>query len=242
MSAVQESFQEIPAFIHRTSSRSRSVRISISDKGEVVVTTPPRFPLGRIHDFLRQSRGWIEKHLILHKRRVKVGDKNSLLYFGSIKTVKIAQHPRSSAVVVDGDAVIISPVQHTAESISRALIRWLKSEAEQYLIMETAKIARRMRQHYTAIQIRDQKTRWGSCSIRGNLQFNWRLVQAPKDVIDYVIMHELAHLEHMNHSRRFWDYVQEFDPNYVDHKRWLRLHGAALHQDFAFDPAVCGVA
>ncbi len=82
--------------------------------------------------------------------------------------------------------------------------------------------------HYTSITIRDQKTRWGSCSSRGTLSFNYRLIFAPAKVLDYVVVHELCHLTHMNHSKDFWDMVASVMPDYKDCKNWLKNHGHEL--------------
>lgn len=81
---------------------------------------------------------------------------------------------------------------------------------------------------YTSVTIRDQKTRWGSCSSRGTLSFNYRLIFAPPAVLDYVVVHELCHLTHMNHSKEFWNMVGSVMPDYQTHKRWLREHGREL--------------
>ena len=81
------------------------------------------------------------------------------------------------------------------------------------------------------ISIKDQRTLWGSCSVRGNLNFNWRLVLAPPDVMDYVVIHELAHLREMNHSRRFWAIVAEFAPEYRRHRKWLHDNCRALRRE-----------
>lgn len=81
---------------------------------------------------------------------------------------------------------------------------------------------------YTSLTIRDQKTRWGSCSSRGTLSFNYRLVFAPVDVLDYVVVHELCHLTHMNHSKDFWNLVESVMPDYKKHKKWLSDHGHEL--------------
>ncbi len=81
---------------------------------------------------------------------------------------------------------------------------------------------------YTSVTIRDQKTRWGSCSSRGTLSFNYRLIFAPSEVLDYVVVHELCHLTHMNHSKDFWNMVASVMPEYKLHKKWLREHGHEL--------------
>lgn len=82
--------------------------------------------------------------------------------------------------------------------------------------------------HYTTITIRDQKTRWGSCSSRGTLSFNYRLIYGPAGPLDYVVVHELCHLTHMNHSKDFWNMVERIMPDYRIYKQWLREHGQEL--------------
>lgn len=82
--------------------------------------------------------------------------------------------------------------------------------------------------NYTSITVRDQRSRWGSCSSRGTLSFNYRLIFAPSEVLDYVVVHELCHLTHMNHSRDFWNMVASIMPEYKIRKKWLRDHGQEL--------------
>jgi predicted metal-dependent hydrolase len=88
--------------------------------------------------------------------------------------------------------------------------------------------ARRLGLVYGRIRIADQRTRWGSCSGRGTLSFNWRLAVAPPEVLEYVVVHELCHLRHPNHSRAFWEAVEAARPGYDAERRWLREHGAEL--------------
>ncbi len=82
---------------------------------------------------------------------------------------------------------------------------------------------------FKRVSVKDQRTVWGSCTRAGNLNFNWRLSLAPDEVLDYLVIHELAHRAEMNHSRRFWAIVERVCPDHRHHRRWLRKHGAALH-------------
>ena len=113
------------------------------------------------------------------------------------------------------------------------------SEAEQRLYRDKARdifeqkvsyYARMMGVSYGRIAIRDQKTRWGSCSGEGNLNFNWRLIFAPAGVLDYVVVHELAHRKEMNHSPRFWKVVEDTMPEYRKYQKWLKENGRGLHR------------
>lgn len=85
---------------------------------------------------------------------------------------------------------------------------------------------------YSSITVRDQKTRWGSCSSRGTLSFNYRLIFAPPAVLDYVVVHELCHLTHMNHSKEFWNLVGSVMPDYKKHRKWLKEHGRELTLEY----------
>jgi predicted metal-dependent hydrolase len=156
---------------------------------------------------------------------------------------------------------LIVPLGTTARSVDRALrhhARWIgkqvASEPPRVLdlkrfvlteaqgrrlarrtIAETAvREAARIGVSYARISIRDTRSRWGSCSSSGSLSFSWRLVLAPREVLDYVVVHELCHLRHHDHSPRFWDLVAEVWPRYRDHKAWLDTHGWEL---LAYRPA-----
>lgn len=82
---------------------------------------------------------------------------------------------------------------------------------------------------FNRLSVKDQRTLWGSCTREGNLNFSWRLALAPDPVLDYLIVHELSHRAHMNHSRRFWEVVETVCPGHRSHRRWLRKNGRALH-------------
>jgi predicted metal-dependent hydrolase len=86
-----------------------------------------------------------------------------------------------------------------------------------------------MNVNYNTIQIKDQTSRWGSCSSKGGLNFSWRLIKAPAEVLQYVVIHELAHRKHLDHSKNFWVMVEKFDPFFREHRRWLRRHQQDLH-------------
>lgn len=100
-----------------------------------------------------------------------------------------------------------------------------REEARRRLKERTAFFAERMDVSYGKITVREQRTRWGSCSSRGNLNFNWKLIRMPREILDYVVVHELAHRKEMNHSRAFYQIVASVLPDYRNCERWLREHG-----------------
>lgn len=109
--------------------------------------------------------------------------------------------------------------------------------AGQVLRERAEHFARQMEVSFERISIRDQKTRWGSCSARGNLNFNWRLILAPSEVLDYVVVHELAHRKEMNHSERFWKLVESVLPDYQERRKWLKENGDLLMSGVTFHEA-----
>lgn len=115
-------------------------------------------------------------------------------------------------------------------SLSEAEEKLYRQQAREVFALKTDYYAKNMGVAYGRISIRDQKTRWGSCSAEGNLNFNWRLVMAPAGVLDYVVVHELAHRKEMNHSAAFWEVVEETMPEYKKYRKWLKENGQTLHR------------
>lgn len=120
------------------------------------------------------------------------------------------------------------PVSNLTDAQRAALEKRYIAAAKEYFPKRAAYFAPLTGGTFTRITIRDQKTRWGSCSAKGTLSFNWRLMLAPPAVLDYVVIHELCHLTHMNHSKAFWALVESACPDYRTHRKWLKDHGQEL--------------
>ena len=116
------------------------------------------------------------------------------------------------------------------QPLSEAEQRLYRDKAREIFEQKVSYYAQMMGVSYGRIAIRDQKTRWGSCSGEGNLNFNWRLIFAPAGVLDYVVVHELAHRKEMNHSPRFWKVVEDTMPEYRKYQKWLKENGRGLHR------------
>jgi predicted metal-dependent hydrolase len=209
--------------------RSRNLRLRITPKAEVVVSAPPRTPDRIIAQFVSDHTDWILKHQQQVQRQRKTQN-TEMMVFGKMykKVVRAADDCLKQPVVIIDDEMHISPVSQSKASVERALITFLKTTAQKYIIPRTKQFGEVMNISYASITLREQKTRWGSCSSTGALNFNWRLVQYPSAIIDYVIVHELAHRREMNHSHRFWAIVAKYDPDYQSHRQWLRKHGSTV--------------
>lgn len=231
----------------------RSKRSSISLQviaGKVVVRAPLRVKEGYIDKLLVNKSAWIEEKVIqqlsaqssqnqfcvggqiwfdgkLCPLEVTFGSKNNN-FFDGIKlhlVFKAGKELVNSEHSIDESTFIDVP-DHL---IKKRVEAWLKQQAQDYLLPRTHQYSQQMSLTPNAISIRQYKARWGSCNSLGNVQFNYLLMMAPKWVIDYVIVHELCHLQHLNHSRQFWQLVEKYTPNFLLAKQWLKNHQHKLH-------------
>lgn len=129
------------------------------------------------------------------------------------------------AVTVEPERIILSPPWRTVEALTKTWERWLVKQAADSLLPLLRQTAKEMDIEVPAARLREARSRWGSCSSHGAIMLNWRLVQAPVVVQRYVIVHELVHRVHFDHSHAFWAMVAKYDPEVPLHKGWLRRHG-----------------
>lgn len=222
-------------YILKFSERAKRVRISVSDSG-VSLILPKGFPFSRGEAFLRQNAVWVLEQLerrTKNKRIVPAAlPKDVILYHGEPTRVEVVEEPqRKLRARVDagkGKLLVRLPAGE-AEKAGQALEAWLRESARQEIEQVLGQQAKRMQVHFKTLTIRDQRTRWGSCSSKGTLSFNWRLVMAPPTILEYVVIHELSHLTVPNHSTAFWKRVSLYYPDYKTARLWLKGNGPLLH-------------
>jgi predicted metal-dependent hydrolase len=208
----------------RRSERARRVRVTIDPARGVEVVLPRRAPEREAAAAIRELRPWIERRMAeLAATRAAVAARGETVpYLGG--TLSLRGEPGRVRVARRGDVLLVP----TGEGRKPAMERWYRRAAR-------AEIEPRLQQactfagtSYSKLTIRGQRTRWASCSRTGAMSFNWRLLLAPEEILDYVIWHEVCHLEVMDHSPRFWRLVASRSPAYREHVRWLRANGATL--------------
>ena len=213
----------------RESQRARAWRLTVSPRRPLELVVPRGVRDREVVRILESRRGWIEARLAELRARPLLGlDRPGVVWLEGepVPVVRVdGARPRAELghgrlVVAGGEAVVE---------------RWYRREARRRIEAAVAAEADRLSLAPGAVSIRDQRTRWGSCSSRGTLSFSWRLVLAPAEVLRYVVVHELCHLRHPNHSRTFWLAVERALPGYRDPRAWLREHGDELQ---AYEP--CG--
>ena len=130
-------------------------------------------------------------------------------------------NPRTRVRIDGGEAIVLVP-RATRREVKKAVEAWYRREAEVVIKQSVWRLSRRLGLNVNSVMIRNQRTRWGSCSSSGTLSFNLKLATAPQEVIDYVVLHELMHLREPNHSKRFWRLVEQECPDYRRHRLWLK--------------------
>lgn len=208
----------------RRSTRARRVRVTVDPHTGVQVVLPARAAEREAARAVAQLRGWIERRLLeAADVRARVAARGATVpYLGA--DLRLVAQPGRTRVHRRGDELLV-PEGVAAQP---ALERWYRRQAREEIAPRLDAAVAALGRRYTTLAIRAQRTRWGSCSSTGAMSFNWRLLLAPPEVLDYVVWHEACHLAVMDHSPRFWALVAEHCPGYQEPRRWLRRHGATL--------------
>jgi predicted metal-dependent hydrolase len=193
-------------------------------------------PLREVQPFVQGKRTWVERTL----RRMRdvwaerppprLEDGGEVPYLGKQLRLAVRVEPgrARSHVARRGDGLRVCTGAPGPEPTREALERWYRRMAREEVRARLDSASARAGTEYSGVQIRGQRTRWASCSARGAMSFNWRLLLAPPEILDYVVEHEVAHLEVHDHSPRFWSLLASRCPEYERHEAWLRRHGQSL--------------
>jgi predicted metal-dependent hydrolase len=207
----------------RRSPRARRVRVSVDGSGEVEVVLPKRAPERAAAQAVRELGPWIERRRrTLARAAAEIARPEGTVPFLG-QDLRLVPQPGRERVHRRGDELLV-PKRDTAA----ALERWYRRQARAEIAPRLDAAVARAGTSYTGLTIRGQKTRWASCSSTGHMSFNWRLLLAPEAVLDYVVEHEVCHLERMDHSPRFWALLESRVPDWRAHARWLRRYGPTL--------------
>lgn len=165
----------------------------------------------------------------LHRLKLESGEQVYLL--GREKTLIVVREDRKKGRISSVLDKILMFIPYEADYyFKRQLLeRWFRKQASRILTDKAEKFGTLVGVSFGTVRIKDQKSRWGSCSSKGNLNFNWRILMAPEAVCDYVVIHEVCHLKHMNHSPEFWLLVGTVCPEYRRYRKWLKERGKWLY-------------
>ncbi|GAA0410894.1 SprT family zinc-dependent metalloprotease [Cocleimonas flava] len=211
------------------SKRAKHIRIKLSNSGELSLVLPAGTPDSLGHSFIQSKSVWVEKNLsklsISEKETIPtslnlrvLNEQWNIDYINPSSTQMSLQEDDDYCLRISGDISDISELHFLIN-------QWCKKKSKKIFTLMLQQLAEEHGFHYNGLSIRAQKTRWGSCSSKKNINLNCKLLFMPVDVVRYVMIHELCHTLEMNHSSRFWDLVEDCDPNYKKHRRELKRLG-----------------
>ena len=218
----------------RHSKRAHYLKFHIDTKKGLEVVVPFGFEVRGLEDLMRDRQEWILENLEkieslksqAPERQFVTGEK--ITYLGEHYELEvILTRGKKSTVALQGKYIRVRlkggvPESERRDAVRSVLEDWFWDQAKKYIVERTEAIALENLFDYGNVKIRGQKTRWGSCSSKRNLNFNWRLMMTPPGAIDYIIIHELCHLIELNHSRKYWRIVEQLCPDYRYWEDWFK--------------------
>ena len=210
-------------------SKRKTLSLTINENAELIIRAPKRLSIEKIQDFINEKENWINRKKRLIENQIKdvTSNHNKLLYLGNLFPINLEQNA-SKELFFTGEEFIANSIE--PDSLSLSIKKWYKNKFKEIALPRVAYFANKHNLMVNQVRIKNQKTMWGSCSSKNNINLNYLLLMAPMGVIDYVIVHELVHTIHRNHSTDFWDSVESIMPEFQEHKRWLKKNGFKLRR------------
>lgn len=210
-------------------SRRKTVALIVTPEAALIVRAPLQTPLAHLQDIVRARNSWIRQKLLEVSSRPKPRaktyvDGEEFLYLG--KAYKLRVLPEAARNIELKDNLYLAA--ELLPIARRVILRWYKAEALRIITARCAFYQGIAPRAPTAVKISNARKRWGSCGAGGTLNFCWRLIMAPTEIIDYLVVHELVHIAHLNHSQQYWQKVASIMPDYRCREKWLRENGGLL--------------
>ncbi len=240
--AQEFQFRQWSVRLERRAGR-KTTSIILKPGEPILVRTHPRTPQSEVEKFLERKSQWIQKHCEQFEQLEdrlplpKLSHAEKFPFLGEELSLRFVPTPLSKVFFSVHAPYLNMHIpeknwnQWTEDDLKvhwPQLMRFYRQEAEKIFRERLSIWTHQIGLHPQNVQFKNQKTRWGSCSTKGNLNFNWRLIGAPLFVIDYIIVHEICHLKYMNHSSQFWNLVENYQPDYPGAEKWLRKNHHAL--------------
>ena len=212
-------------------SNRKTLSLSINENADLVVRAPHRLSDNEIQKFISEKSDWIDKKQRLVKAHLEDSENqlssDQCLYLGSLYPLKIDNN-NVKPISFNGDMFTTANVNR--ERINLLLKSWYKKRFIEVALPRLSYFSDKHKLKFNQVRVKKQKTLWGSCSSKNNINLNYLLIMAPMKVIDYVIVHELVHTIHKNHSAKFWQKIETIMPNYKDARYWLKENGHQLRR------------
>jgi len=212
----------------------KTIGLKITSQG-LVVHAPKRISASQLQQVLLQKASWIQQKLALRENHqvspMQWVDGEPLMFMGQDIVLSLQQHATNKAVILQGNQLLVrSPQIDQQAFVARKVLQWFAQQALPDFTRRVELIAAQMGEKVTGVALSNARSRWGSCNSRKQIRLNWRLIQAPPHIIQYVICHEMAHLKEMNHSAKFYAVQASLFPNHVQAEKELKALSAILHR------------
>lgn len=218
--------------------RRRTASISVTPDNSVTVVVPESLSENQIVQLVNRKKGWIKGKILFndhvrkyHKPKQYISGE-SFSYLGKNYRLKIIQGKPDGVKLTKGRFTVQVPENITKEEreylILTQLSNWYREHALERLRIKSERFSEVIGVHPSSIGVKAYKSRWGSCTSTGDVNFNWKIIMAPHSIVDYVVVHELCHLKYHDHSKAYWKLVSKIMPDYRERKEWLRVNGFRL--------------
>jgi predicted metal-dependent hydrolase len=230
---IPTTIDDIPIQVKRTR-RRKTAEFSLRDGG-VRLLVPDRLSDAEICRLIERRSGWIRKKIQEQEAAPRLAPKEyvsgeSFTYLGRNYRLKIVEGSEKSVKLIGGRFVVSIPHNQRVDPdlVAELLKQWYIVHAEERLREKVERYGRTMNVSPASIAVKDYRSRWGSCTHTRSIGFSWRIIIAPHRIVDYLVVHELAHLIHHDHSPAFWEVVRRFIPDYKERRKWLRDNEGVL--------------
>lgn len=216
--------------------KRKTLEIGVEPPDRVTVVAPADTPKDVILQKVRSRAAWIVQKLFLFQRmevqpiKREYVNGESFLYLGRNYSLQLIVDPnikKPEVKLYQGKFYVTTP-DRNEQRIRRAMEQWYRSKTLEKVMERISYYQRYFDRKPAAVRVKEQQKRWASCTARNELLFNWRCVMAPSPVLDYIVVHEMCHMYHKNHSRDFWELLASILPDYEDRKEWLKNYGVRM--------------
>lgn len=223
-----------PLNVHliRSRKRRKTLSLQIKEDGAVILSVPYHTPKAEIERFFQERRSWVIRKVSERERAIRETERDfvsgeKFLYLGESYPLEIEDSDRQepSLELSSGKFILRQDQIGNARDL---FIEWYQREAQEAIVKRVKEHSHRLGLFPKGIRITNAKSRWGSCSRDNRLSFSWRILLAPLVVVDYILIHELAHIKEKNHSKRFWKFLESMLPDYRNRRLWLKKNGHRL--------------
>ena len=202
----------------------KNISIKLDYNGEAIVYAPIDISIGYIEDLLVKKQKWIIDN---YNKIISDNTSNKIMFLGKEFFLKI-ENSNFEKIEIKEEVITIKTKNTNSDNVKLTLSNWFREQANSIIIKRAIELSNECSLCPSKILIRNQKTRWGSCNTKREIRLNWRLILTPHYVMDYIIIHELSHLKHMNHSSDFWKLVESYNKDYKKAEKWLKENGIKI--------------